>query len=69
LYLQRAARAFAASEGRDFVIPDDVKTLAHPILEHRLSFRPEAQMRGVTAREVVGSVLDTLKVPVARSAR
>jgi len=69
LYLQRAARAWAASEGREYVIPDDVKNLAHPVLEHRLSFRPEAQMRGVTAKEVVGALLDGLKVPVARSGR
>ena len=69
LYLQRAARAWAASEGREYVIPDDVKHLAHPVLEHRLSFRPEAQMRGVTAKEVVGALLDGLKVPVARSGR
>ena len=48
---------------------NDVKNLAHPVLEHRLSFRPEAQMRGVTANEVVGALLDGLKVPVARSGR
>jgi MoxR-like ATPase len=67
LYLQRAARAWAASEGRNYVIPDDVKNLAHPVLEHRLSFRPEAQMRGVTANELVAGLLDGLRVPVGRS--
>jgi MoxR-like ATPase len=67
LYLQRAARAHAASEGRDYVIPDDVKTLASPVLEHRLAFRPEAQMRGVTASEVVASVLNGIRVPVYRT--
>ncbi|MGH8929031.1 MAG: AAA family ATPase [Acidimicrobiia bacterium] len=67
LYLQRAARAWAASEGRDYVIPDDVKTLAHTVLEHRLAFRPEAQMRGVNAREVIDSILGSLRVPVVRS--
>ena len=67
LYLQRAARAWAASEGRDYVIPDDVKNLAHSVLEHRLSLRPEAQMRGVTPNELVAGLLDGLKVPVGRS--
>lgn len=67
LYLQRAARAHAASEGRDYVIPDDVKTLAAPVLEHRLAFRPEAQMRGVTASEVVAAVLNGVRVPVYRT--
>ncbi|HEY7564361.1 MAG TPA: AAA family ATPase [Acidimicrobiia bacterium] len=67
LFLQRAARAQAASEGRDYVIPDDVKSLAGPVLEHRLAFRPEAQMRGVTAPEVIVSVLNGLRVPVHRT--
>jgi MoxR-like ATPase len=67
LYLQRAARARAASEARDYVIPDDVKNLAPPVLEHRLALRPEAQMRGVAAAEVVSSVLSGLRVPVHRT--
>lgn len=67
LYLQRAARTKAASEGRDYVIPDDVKTLASPVLEHRLAFRPEAQMRGVTASEIITSVLNGIRVPVHRT--
>jgi MoxR-like ATPase len=67
LYLQRAARARAASEGREYVIPDDVKNLAPAVLEHRLALRPEAQMRGVAAAEVVSSVLGGLRVPVHRT--
>ncbi|MGQ0849078.1 MAG: AAA family ATPase, partial [Actinomycetota bacterium] len=67
LYLQRASRARAASEGRDYVTPDDVKALAGTVLEHRLSFQPEARMRGVTAADVVGSVLNSVRVPIHRS--
>ena len=66
LYLQRAARAHAASDGRDYVLPDDVKNLAGPVLEHRLAFRPEAQMRGVTSSEVITSILTGTRVPVHR---
>ena len=67
LYLQRATRAWAASQGRDYVTPDDVKSLAGTVLEHRLTFRPEAQMRGVTAPELLEAVLAGIKIPIHRS--
>ncbi len=63
LYLQRLARARAASEVREFVTPDDVKALAIPVLTHRMALRPEAQMRGITVEEVLESVLRNLRVP------
>jgi MoxR-like ATPase len=63
LYLQRAARSRAATEGRDFVSPDDVKALLHPILNHRLILRPEAQMRGVAIAEVVAGLGAGVAVP------
>jgi MoxR-like ATPase len=66
LALQRAARALAASVGRSYVVPDDIKALAPSVLEHRLILSPEAMMRGVSAADVLTSVLDTVAVPVAR---
>jgi MoxR-like ATPase len=63
LALQRAARALAAGSGRDFVIPDDIKTLAPAVLEHRMMLTPEAELRGVTTPDVVRSVLATVAVP------
>lgn len=63
LAMQRLARARAASEGREFVTPDDIKALATPVLEHRMALRPEAQMRGTSIPEVIGSVLRNLPVP------
>jgi MoxR-like ATPase len=63
LYLQRAARTLAAKEGRDFVSPDDVKHLLHPILNHRLILRPEAQMRGVTVDDVITGLAEGVPVP------
>ncbi|HKX75564.1 MAG TPA: MoxR family ATPase [Acidimicrobiia bacterium] len=67
LYLLRASRAKAASEGREYVTPDDVKALAGPVLQHRLALRPEAQMRGVTPDEVVDAVLNATRVPLGRA--
>ena len=63
LFLQRLARSRAASQGRDYVTPDDVKALASPVLEHRLALRPEAQMRGDTVSDLIGSVLERTRVP------
>jgi MoxR-like ATPase len=58
-----AARAFAAVSGRDFVTPDDVKQMALPVLEHRLILQPDYEIEGVTAAEVVGSILQDIAVP------
>jgi MoxR-like ATPase len=66
LGLQRAARALAASVGRSYVAPDDIKALAPSVLEHRLVLSPEALMRGVNAADVLTSVLDTVPVPANR---
>ena len=65
LGLLRAAQARAAADSRDFVLPDDIKALAAPVLTHRLLLRPNAELRGVTAATVVAEVLDTEIVPVA----
>ncbi len=65
LALQRASRAYAASSGRDYVIPDDVKALAHAVLEHRILLSPEAELRGITTTDVVRTVVGTVPVPGA----
>ena len=59
-----ASRALAAIEERDFVTPDDVRSMARPVLEHRLILRPESEIEGVTAGEVIQEILQ--KVPVPR---
>ena len=63
LFLQRLSRARAASQGREYVTPDDIKLLAHPVLEHRMGLRPEAQMRGETLPDVIEDLLGRLRVP------
>ena len=65
LALQRGARAMAAGVGRDYVIPDDVKALAPAVLTHRLLLAPEAELRGVTADDVLERVLAGVAVPRA----
>jgi MoxR-like ATPase len=63
--LQRAARALAASFGRNYVLPDDVKRVAPSVLEHRLILAPDAQLRGVSADDVVRGILASVSVPGA----
>jgi MoxR-like ATPase len=57
LALVRTAKTLAAANGRHYVIPDDVKALAEPVLAHRLVLDPEAEFDGVTASSVIGQVL------------
>jgi MoxR-like ATPase len=66
LALQRAARSLAMAAGRDFVIPDDLKTLARPVLEHRLLLTPEGQLSGSTSAEVIDAILASVPVPAGR---
>lgn len=63
LYLQRAARTHAAVRGRDYVSPDDIKTMIQPVLNHRLILRPEAQMRGATIDDVIVGITQGVPVP------
>jgi MoxR-like ATPase len=63
LALLSASRALAALEERDFVLPEDVKALAAPVLEHRMLLRPEFEMEGVAIREVINAVLEAVEVP------
>jgi MoxR-like ATPase len=61
--LAAAARAFAALQGRDFVIPDDVKLLALPVLRHRVMLSPGAEIEGIAADRIIGEILDQTAAP------
>jgi len=61
--LAAAARAFAVLQGRDFVIPDDVKFLALPVLRHRLTLSPSAEIEGLTADRILREVIDQTPAP------
>ena len=61
--LFRMAQARAAIHGRGYVIPDDIKALAHPIIEHRLILNPESRLRRVTAQGVLSGLVNEVRVP------
>ncbi|MEW5830531.1 MAG: MoxR family ATPase, partial [Chloroflexota bacterium] len=63
LALFRAGQAKAALQGRHYVIPDDVKAMALPVLSHRLIIDPAARLRELSAERVVQEVLLTVPVP------
>jgi MoxR-like ATPase len=65
IMLLRASRAMAAAEQRDYVVPDDVKTLALPVLAHRVIVTADAVMSGRASDAVLAELLDEVPVPVA----
>jgi MoxR-like ATPase len=68
LALIRTAKTLAAANGRHYVIPDDVKVLAEPVLAHRLLLDPEAEFDGVTSESVIGQLLIETAPPSDRQA-
>jgi len=58
-----SSRAQAALQMRDYVTPDDIKTMAVPVLEHRLILRPEFEIEGLSVAEVIKGVLQQVPVP------
>jgi MoxR-like ATPase len=64
LALFKTAQAFAALQGRGFVIPDDVKRFVIPCLAHRMIVRPESALRGRTARVILQDLLENTEVPL-----
>lgn len=61
--LLECSKAYAAINGRDYVLPEDVKACAPPVLRHRLLLRAEAEMEGLTSDDVIRSTLDGVEVP------
>jgi MoxR-like ATPase len=68
LALVRTAKTLAAANGRHYVVPDDIKTLAEPVLAHRLVLDPEAEFDGVTASSVIAQLLIETAPPSERQA-
>jgi MoxR-like ATPase len=64
LCLMHSCRALAAMSGREYVLPDDVKELAKPVLAHRVLLRPEARARDYTSAQLVQEAMDSVPVPV-----
>ena len=69
LGLHRTGQALAALRRRDYVVPDDIKALAEPVLAHRLIVSPSARIKNVDTRYVVHDILDSVPVPGTRVRR
>ncbi len=65
--LTRAAAAYALTEGRGFVLPEDLKALLEPVFAHRILLTPDAQLRGVTSAEVLREAVESVPVPLPGS--
>jgi MoxR-like ATPase len=58
-----SAKAYALIHGRDFVSPEDIKTVAYPVLRHRIILSPEKEMEGISADEIIKQIIDKIEVP------
>jgi MoxR-like ATPase len=63
LALLESGRALAALRGRDFVTPDDIKELVGPVLAHRVSLAPEAEMEGLGLEDILRRIFEKVEVP------
>jgi MoxR-like ATPase len=63
LAIMRASKAIAAMNGRDFVTPDDVRYVAHPVLNHRIMLSAEREMEGIETEDVIKEITERLEIP------
>lgn len=63
LAIMKTSKAIAAMNGRDFVTPDDIKTVAFPVLNHRIILMPEREMEGYTSEDVINDIVKRIEVP------
>ncbi len=61
--LLNAAKGFAAINGRDFITPEDIKFVAVPVLQHRIIVSPDKEMEGITSREIIQQIVETIEIP------
>ena len=64
----RTAKTWALADGRGYVVPDDIKQLAVPVLSHRLLLDAEAEFSGVTVEDVISQLMSKVPPPVSRGA-
>lgn len=58
-----ASKAYAAINGRDFVTPEDIKKVALPILDHRVIVTPEREMEGLTSKQIISQIIESVEIP------
>ena len=68
LAMIRVAKVWAASQGREYVTPDDIKDLAEPVWQHRLVLDPDAEFAGASAEKIISRILTEVSVPTIRAA-
>ena len=61
--LLNASKGYAAVNGRDFITPEDIKLVAVPVLQHRIIVAPEKEMEGVTSKEIIQQIVETIEIP------
>ena len=61
--LFRTSQALALIKGREFVLPDDVKSLALPVLSHRIIISPQSRASGLTGEQIVTGIIDNMQIP------
>lgn len=61
--IMNGAKAYAAMQGRDYILPEDIKEVAYPALGHRIKLIPEAELEGISVNKVIKNILDQVKVP------
>jgi MoxR-like ATPase len=61
--MMKASKALAALSGRDFVIPDDIRKVTGPVLNHRIITTPEREMEGVNPADVINAIIKGIEVP------
>ncbi len=59
----KSSKAFAAMAGRDFVTPEDIKRVAIPVLQHRVIVTPEREMEGITSKQIIKQIIETVEIP------
>lgn len=59
----KSSKAFAAMSGRDFVTPEDIKRAAVPVLHHRVIVTPEREMEGVSSKQIIKQIIETVEIP------
>ncbi|TGV04465.1 AAA family ATPase [Flavivirga rizhaonensis] len=59
----KSSKAFAAMSGRDFVTPEDIKRTAIPVLQHRVIVTPEREMEGVSSKQIIKQIIETVEIP------
>ena len=59
----KSSKAFAAMSGRDFVTPEDIKRAAIPVLHHRVIVTPEREMEGISSKQIINQIIETVEIP------